>query len=185
MSKLIVGSLGAVAKKNNHSIAAGFMNVRAFVMVDVSGSMSTRDCGDGRQRFEVAQEQLEKLQNENPSEIAVGCFSNDAQFCPSGVPVFQMGMTDMVKALNLMRMADACGIRLVLISDGEPNDTTAALELASKFVSKIDTIYVGSETGAGREFLRDLSARTGGVSITTETNKLNLLSENITRLIAA
>jgi hypothetical protein len=39
---IVAGSLGAVARKNNTSIATGFMNVKAFVMVDVSGSMMDR-----------------------------------------------------------------------------------------------------------------------------------------------
>lgn len=184
-NKIIRGSLGAVSKNNNQSLAQAFMSVKAFVMVDVSGSMSQSDGSFGRSRYDLAVEQLEILQNDYPGEIAVSCFSNSAQFCPAGVPVFQGGMTDMVAALNMLKMADNCGIRLILISDGEPNDADKAKQVASGFISKIDTIYVGSETGRGREFLHELSQLTGGVSVTNQTKDLNLLSENITRLIAA
>lgn len=184
-NEIVQGSLGAVSRKNNQSLAASFLSVECLVMVDVSASMNDRDAGNGQSRFEAAVEQLKRLQNENAGQIAVCAFSNRAEFCPSGIPYFQGGMTDLCAALNMMKMADACGIKLVLISDGEPNDEEAALKLAEKFTSKIDTIFVGSETGSGREFLRRLSAATGGVSIVNNAGQLNLLSENITRLIGA
>jgi Mg-chelatase subunit ChlD len=182
---IVQGSLSAVAKKNGTSIAAGFMNVKAFVMVDVSGSMAVTDAPGGKSRYDAACEQLERLQAENPGEIGVACFSDEAQFCPGGVPIFNNGMTDMVRALNMLRMADGTDIRLILISDGEPNDASHTLDIASLFKSKIDTIYIGPEDGSGREFLKNLSARTGGVSITNQAEQLGKLSENITRLIAA
>jgi FMN phosphatase YigB (HAD superfamily) len=184
-STLVKGSLTEVAKKNNRSIAVGFMNVKAFVMVDVSASMRDRDAGGDKSRYDATCEQLERLQDQNPGEIAVACFSERAEFCPGGVPVMRGQSTDMVAALRMLKMADATDIRLVIISDGEPNDQAAALSEAAKFASKIDTIYIGPETGSGREFLRELSSRTGGVSITNETEQLGKLSENITRLIAA
>lgn len=182
---IVAGSLGAVARKNGTSIAQGFMNVKAFVMVDVSGSMMAGDAGNGRSRYEVACEQLEHLQNQNPGEIAVAGFSDSANFSPSGVPVLSGGMTDMAKALKIMLMADNTDIRLVLISDGEPDDEAKTLKIASQFKSKIDTIFVGSETGMGREFLKRLAAATGGIAVVNKTEDLGLLSENITRLIAA
>jgi Mg-chelatase subunit ChlD len=184
-NQIVQGSLGAVARKSNQSLAFSFMSVTCLVMVDVSASMAETDAGNGLSRFEAANEQLRRLQNENAGEIAVCAFSNRAEFCPSGVPVFQRGMTDLCAALDMLKMADGCGIKLVLISDGEPNDEEAALKAAAKFTSKIDTIFVGDETGSGREFLRKLSAATGGVSIVNKTENLNLLSENITRLIGA
>lgn len=182
---IVAGSLGNIARKNGTSIAAGFMNCKAFVMVDVSASMGTSDAGGGLTRYEVALVQLTKLQDENPGEIAVGAFANRAEFCPSGIPINQNGMTDMAAALKMMLTADNTDIRLVLISDGEPNDETETLKLASKFKSKIDTIFVGDETGHGREFLKRLAAATGGVAVVNKVEQLNLLSENITRLIAA
>jgi hypothetical protein len=182
---MVAGSLGAVARKQGNSIAMGFMNVKAFVMVDVSSSMDVCDAGNGKSRYDVACDELAKLQNENPGEIAVGAFSNRADFCPSGVPIHAGGMTDMAAALSMMLMADNTGIRLVLISDGEPNDEQKTLKVAGRFKSKIDTIFVGNETGSGREFLRKLAAATGGVAVVNKTEDLGLLSNNITKLISA
>lgn len=182
---IVAGSLGAVARKNGTSIAQGFMNVKAFVMVDVSGSMSDRDAGGGMSRYDAARVQLENLQNEMPGEIAVASFSSSADFSPSGVPINQGGTTDMVQALKMMLMADNTDIRLILISDGEPDDSAAALATARKFKSKIDTIFVGNETGYGRKFLQELAAATGGVSIVNKTEDLGLLKNNLTLLLNA
>ena len=93
--------------------------------------------------------------------------------------------TDVGAALRMMLMADGAGIRLVLISDGEPDNEPEALSMAAKFKSKIDTIFVGREDGYGREFLRKLSAATGGISITNAPEQLGKLEQNITKLIAA
>lgn len=183
--QIVAGSLGAVAKKTGSSIASGFLNVKCLVMVDVSGSMSSPDAPGGKTRYSAACEQLEYLQNQNPGEIGVCCFSDRAEFCPSGVPFMFGGGTDMQAALRMMKMADGCGIRLILISDGEPNEEALTLKEAAKFTTKIDTIYIGPETGMGREFLRKLSEATGGISITNATAELGKLSENITRLIGA
>jgi len=183
--QIIPGSLGAVARKNNTSLAASFLDAAALVMVDVSGSMSAHDAGNGKTRFDAAVEQLGRLQRENPGEIGVCCFSSSAEFCPGGVPVFSGGTTDMAGALGMLKMAVNCGVKLILISDGEPDDQEKALAAAAKFSSRIDTIFVGEETSSGREFLRRLSNATGGVSIVNKTEQLNLLSENITKLIGA
>lgn len=184
MNGLVKGSLTEVTRKSGVPMAQSFLNVKAFVMVDVSASM--RDHVTMRvTRWDLAKEQLENLQNENPGEIAVACFSSRAAFCPSGVLQDASGSTDMKEALNFLKQADNCGIRLVIISDGEPDDSVGALCLAQTFKSKIDTIFVGDETGSGRKFLRDLAMATGGISIINQEKSLNLLSENITRLIAA
>jgi Mg-chelatase subunit ChlD len=182
---MVAGSLEAVAKKNNASIATGFLSVKCLVMVDVSASMGANDTTGGRSRYQAACEQLAALQGENPGEVGVCAFSNRAEFCPGGVPVNMHGGTDMKAALRMLKMADGCGIRMILISDGEPDDAEGTLREASRFTSKIDTIYIGPETGEGREFLRKLSQATGGISITNATADMGKLSDNITMLLGA
>jgi hypothetical protein len=184
-NKIVAGSLGAVSKKQGQSLAKGFLDVKAFVMVDISASMFMKDAPGGQSRYNAACQQLERLQNEMPGEVGVASFSDVANFCPSGVPIGTNSGTDMIAALNMMKMADGCGIRLVLISDGEPNDQAGTLKLAAKFTSKIDTIFVGNEMAGGAEFLRKLSAATGGIAVVNKTEKLDLLGENLTKLISA
>jgi hypothetical protein len=184
-TRIITGSITDVTSKNGRSIAENFLAVKAFVMVDVSSSMKDNDAGNGKTRWEVASNELEKLQNQLPGQVAVACFSTYAKFVPNGVIDAPSGGTNIAEALQLMKHADNSPIRLILISDGEPQDGDKGKLLARKFKSKIDTIYVGPEDGRGREYLRELSACTGGISLQQDVNKLNLLNQNIQLLLGA
>lgn len=183
--KIVTGSILDRALQTGQSFAESFLDCDAVIIVDVSASMDTSDAANGQTRFAAAAAQLEKLQNELPGKIAVCSFSDRAKFCATGLPKDTEGTTDMVNALEFLKDFDDCGIRLILISDGEPNDDDGTLQKAQTFVSKIDTVFVGSEMSAGREFLRKLSAATGGVSICQETAKLNGLSANVRLLLGA
>lgn len=183
--KIVSGSILGNALSNNISFAESFLDCEAVIMCDVSASMSARDAGkEGMlSRFEAMNIELEKLQNSLPGKLAVCSFSMSAKFCPAGLPKNTESLTDMVKALEFMKDFDDAGIKLILISDGEPDDEYSTLRIAQGFKSKIDTIFVGSEMSAGRDFLRRLAEATGGISIVQETEKLNFLSENVRLLL--
>lgn len=184
-SNIVSGSILDRAMQTNQTFAESFLDCEAVIMTDVSASMDTHDCHNGQSRFEAANEQLKQLQAEMPGKIAVCSFSNSAKFCAAGLPKTTEGTTDMVEALEFMKDFDGAGIRLILISDGEPDDEAATIRLAEKFESKIDTIFVGNEMSSGREFLRRLSMATGGVSIVQNTDKIHLLSSNVRLLLGA
>lgn len=183
--QLVKGSVLDVANQNNVSIAETFMSVDAVILVDVSGSMSEKDTRNGESRYQVALNELAKLQEELPGKIAVAGFSDHARFAVSGVPKFEQGMTDMVKALEFVKRVDGCGIKIILISDGEPNDEGETLKLARTFESKIDTVFVGKENSEGRIFLKRLSEATGGISVCQATEKLHYLGTNLKLLLGA
>jgi hypothetical protein len=183
MTNIVKGSLAAVAKQEGQSLAESFMSADAIVIVDVSGSMGACDVDpaptmarvswDGptpqskrRTRFEAACEELATLQASIPGKVAVVAFSDDVRFVWGGKPPFMSGGTDMAAALQFVEPADGCGMRLVLISDGEPNDPAATLTVARGFTSPIDTVFVGPEGGRGAAFLRQLSSLAGGQSAT-------------------
>ena len=178
MTRAIVpGSLAAIAKAEGQSLAESFMAADAIVIVDVSGSMGARDvdrpkCGwedeynPGRTRYEAACDELTKLQASIPGRVAVVAFSSTVQFVWGGQPPFLSGGTDMAEALRFVKPADGCGMRIVLISDGEPHDPDAALAVARKFQSPIDTVFVGPEGSRGAAFLRRLSEVAGGQNAT-------------------
>jgi Mg-chelatase subunit ChlD len=180
---IAAGSLQDIARKSGVSLAEAFINCEAVVMVDTSGSMNTKDVRPGTRdsRYKVACDELAKLQAETPGKIAVVAFSNEAEFCPTGFPRYIGGSTAMHRALEFIKVADGCGIRLILISDGEPNCGTEAqtLALARTFTSKIDTIYIGPEGENGARFLQELANTTGGIATTQVTNKLNELGATV------
>ena len=181
---MVVGSVAQVAQQQGATLAETFINVDYVVMVDTSGSMGVCDSRGGKSRYDVACEELEGLQKSLPGKLAVISFSNDALFCPGGVPINMMGGTDMAGVLRYSRVADVEGIRFFMISDGYPDDERSAMDAAKKYQSRIDGIYVGPEEDPrGRDFLERLAAASGGKVVTAD--KAKELSKGITYLIGA
>ncbi len=180
---IIAGSIAAVQQRTNVSLAESFLSVDAIIIVDVSGSMAAHDAPGERSRYVAACEELALLQAELPGRIAVIAFSDRAQFCPGGVPPLMGEGTDMVAALRFVKPADGLGIRIILISDGEPDEPEDTLRVARQFRSHIDTVYIGSERGRGRDFLAILSGATGGQHL--ESIKPAMLAEPVRNLLAA
>lgn len=181
--EILAGSLADVAAQNKQSIAETFINADAVVLIDTSASMDTCDSRENRKRYDVACEELKALQAALPGKLAVLSFSSRTIFCPSGVPLFQQGGTDMADALKFAKVADVPGIRFILVSDGEPDSPSATLEQAHRYRNKINTIYVGSEIRPqGRDFLAQLAAISGGQAATTY--QVNNLVASVQKLLA-
>jgi len=179
---IITGSISAMAKTANKSIAETFINADCICIVDTSGSMSDKDSRGGQSRYEVACEELKNLQNSLPGKIAVLAFSSDVVFNPSGQPQYLGGGTDLEKALKFAKVADVPGMRFILISDGQPDDGESALRVAKTYKNKIDVIYTGPEDyPAGREFLTRLAQASGGQAITADRAKE--LAKSIEKLL--
>lgn len=178
---LVPGSLGAISKQNNQSLAETFLSVDALVIVDTSGSMDSRDARGGRERYAVACEELQQLQASLPGKIGVVAFSDTAIFCPGGVPTFLGAGTDLAAALRFVHAADGLDIRFFVISDGYPDSEHEALAEARKFKTRIDVVYVGPEGGPGSDFLAKLAAATGGESVTAD--RVSNLAQNVQLLL--
>ncbi len=185
MSQLIQGSLQSVANGSGKGIAHVFLTVDVIIAVDTSGSMNQSDCPGNRRRYDVACEQLIRLQKELPGKVGVISWSCTVSFCPGGIPTFLSGGTDLVGALKFIKPADGTSIKLILISDGEPDygSEQACLDLAKQFKSKLETIYIGPEDGPGRDFLRRLAEATGGRSVSQSINELGQLSQTMRGLL--
>ena len=183
-TQLVIGSLGQIAAQNKTSIAETFIGADAVIIVDVSGSMNQRDSRGGRPRYDVALEELARLQKQLPGKLAVICFSSTVQFVPGGLPPMLDGGTDLAGALKFAKIADVPGVRFVVISDGEPNSQREALDAARAFTNRIDTIYVGPEDDTNaREFLRELAEASGGVHV--EAARVLELAARVQLLLSA
>lgn len=178
---IVPGSLGAIAAQSGQSLAQSFMHADAIVVVDTSASMAERDVAGEttRTRYRAACDELKALQAQHPGKVAVISFSTVAVFCPGGVPENLSGGTDIARALEYIKPADGLGLKLILISDGEPQDADAALAVARTFSDPIQTIYIGS--GSGRAFLERLAKLTGG---TAAARAIPQLAASIAGLIA-
>lgn len=181
--EIVAGSLAAIAKRDGLSLAESFLSVDAILVIDMSGSMAAADAPGGRTRYEAAEAELRDLQAALPGRVAVVAFSDEAQFCPSGIPPRLGSGTEMGRALHFVHPADGVA-RIIMISDGEPNSAEDALRVARSFKHRIDTIYIGPEDrGRGRAFLERLASATGGQSI--QSAAPGLLRSEAQRLLAA
>lgn len=160
---IVQGSIASNMMKNNLTMAEAWLDVSVVVLMDVSGSMAVRDQVGDVTRFTVANQELSKVQEENPGRVAIIEFSTDVKFVPFGELSQPDGSTNVADALKFAQMMDKIGdIQFLLVSDGEPNDERAAMDVARTFKHKINTIFVGKEGGSGQRFLEDLSRATGG-----------------------
>lgn len=181
---IVTGSMADVAARQNQSLAQTFVNAECVVIVDTSGSMGSCDSRGGKSRYTIACEELAALQGSKPGRIAVLSFSNYTIFCPDGKPLDQQGGTDLTGALEFAKVADVPGIQFIVISDGEPDNKKTALKVAKEYKSKIDVIFVGPETQpAGRIFLQELAAASGGELVTADRGKA--LAASAARLLEA
>lgn len=170
-ANMVKGSIAEAAQRSGRSVAQAFLNVDAVILVDTSGSMAACDSRGGQSRYDVACEELAKIQAQMPGRVAILSFSSSTILCPGGVPAFQGGSTDLAGALEFAKQADVPGVRLIVISDGEPDSESGALQEAGKIKAPISTIFVGPEGGHGWGFLRRLAAANGGRSVTADRAK--------------
>ena len=178
---LVIGSLAAIAKQAGHSLAESFIGCDIVILLDVSGSMDAKDARGDRRRYDIACDEMTRLQADLPGRCAVIGFSAYPEFAPNGKPRFQAGTTDLAKALQFAKAADVGGVRFVIISDGQPDSEREALAAAAKFQGRIDCIYIGPEGDRqGRDFLDQLANAHGG---TADTVKVHQLAAKIERLL--
>lgn len=186
------GSLSALAQQSGASLAETFLNADAVLLVDMSGSMAAHDAPPSkrlefgvhsamRSRYDAAEEELKRLQEQLPGKVAVIAFSSWPQFEPGGVPTRLGGGTDMAKALEFVLPVDGTGVRIILISDGQPDSERETLAIARKFETQIDCVFIGPEGGSGQEFLKRLAAETGGRAF--KSNSPGLLKGAVEHLL--
>ena len=170
MNSIVKGSLSDISVSQNISLAESFLNCEALILLDLSGSMESADTPTGETRRKVATEHLIKLQKSHGGKVALFSFADYIVPCPSGLPQDCGGSTNLHKALEYLKQYDDAGMKIIVISDGSPNDPEKCLKIASTFVNRIDVIFVGSETDydRGRKFLEELARVTGGKSVKSD-----------------
>ena len=176
------GSIADIMQNKNVSLAESFLSCDCIILFDVSGSMNSTD-GIWVSRFERGIKELKDLQATMPGRVALIQFADHPDFLPGGVPTTAYGGTDLTAALRYIKIADEIpDMRIIVISDGEPNNELTALAEASRFQNRIDTIYIGPETETiGRNFLAELASRSGGKPITSAAENIN---EEVTLLLS-
>jgi len=192
MADMIVsGSMAEMQRTAGYGLAKAWLKVEAVILVDVSSSMETADAGDGdrEQRVAVARREVAKLQKRMPGKLAIVNFNHDASWSPEGRIENPGGSTNVAGALEYV--ADllgpgAEGIKIVVVSDGEPDSAEAALEEAGKLAAKgavINTVYCGPDRGMGKGFLERLAS--AGKGTFGEAALVKALEHVIVKLLSA
>ena len=72
------------------------------------------------------------------------------------------GSTDLTQALKFIKSNYSTYKRIVLVSDGEPNNRKHAKEAASELSLPIDIIFIGKKGDEGERFMEELALTTNG-----------------------
>lgn len=184
------GSMADYQRKTGAGLAKAWLTVKAVVVVDISGSMDTRDAGDGHRRIDVARMELAKLQKKMQGQIAVVEFNYQASWRRDGMVGEPAGGTNLSGALEYVRDLVGPGlprVQVVVVSDGSPDVAESALAEAKLIAgagAKLSAVYCGPDNGdEGKRFLRRLAALGGGES--AEALLVKALEQQITKLLTA
>ena len=146
---------------------------KKIFLLDISGSMDTY-VGD-RSKLD----HLRYIMTDYPEAMKI-CFSSDV-YCNVDrngnvdcvIPTSAHGSTDLAGAIRYMRGLAKRPERIVLISDGEPDDMSAAIREATGFSVPIDIIFIGQKGSPGERFMINLAKFTGGRQFTIEDKSAN------------
>ena len=168
------GSISDLMQQDDVSLAESFLSCNCVVLFDVSGSMKSED-GTGATRFERGLKELKEVQATMPGRFAIIQFADRVNFMPGGVPTMWVSGagTDLTAALKYAQIADEIpDMRFIVISDGEPDNRLTAKAVAAQYKNRIDTIYIGEETGRGRSFLTELAEASGGSALSSAAENI-------------
>lgn len=141
-----------------------------YLLIDKSGSMSTKDCPNGKSRWDYAKESTlaiaKKLDEYDPDGITVIPFSSTPTVFPNTTvdkvdEIFAknepMGGTNLAAALQAVfddyldnkarNKAKPNGILALVVTDGQPDDENAVAKAISNFTKKLSTTNGDEEAG--------------------------------------
>lgn len=134
------------------------------VLIDTSQSMSERDCPDKKRRIDIVNIISKKING-------LPMFSFSDKIYPIKFFGFLKpnGSTDLTNALN--NISKKHYPKIILISDGCPNEPEESIEKAISMNIIFDTIYIGKDYD-GKNFMRTIAEKTGGQFKVVETTDL-------------
>src|SRR4030095_9997385 len=153
---------------------------RSLLLVDVSGSMD-HPTSEGLRKIDQLRNVVRDLLETHP--VPVAAFSDGVRLVGDHIPE-PSGSTRLDSAISFGRRQEAN--HLVVVTDGEPDSKTAALEEARLFGGAIDVFYIGDPGSRGAEFCAQLAKATGGsCGITDLTGEPKKLAAGIAGLLGA
>jgi Mg-chelatase subunit ChlD len=161
---------------------------KKIFLLDISGSMELYI--EGMSKLD----HLRNIMKDYPEAKKI-CFSSDV-YCnvdkngnvDCTLPISAHGSTDLARAIGFLRGLIKRPERIVLISDGDPDDPNAAIREAIGFSVPIDIIFIGQKGSSGERFMINLAKFTGGKQFTIEDKSANFqkqLSNKIAGLLTS
>jgi hypothetical protein len=182
---------GSLAKPAT-SLRAAVSSAERWLLSDCSGSMARpvtsghyAPAEEKNRRIDRLRELVYGIRQEGIpfKQIVFGVSTNTGCEVREDIPE-PSGSTPIAEAVTLAGEMKAK--RIIIISDGEPDDGTRALAVARSLAIPIDTFYVGPEGATGEKFLRDLAAATGGEGMTGDLGKgLAALTDGVRKALLA
>ena len=110
-------------------------------------------------------------------------FASDCAVVVDGSIREPMGSTNLRLAIDDAQQRGAR--HLIIISDGQPDSETGALQAARSFAHPIDVFYVGPAGDDGERFLAELARASGGKSQTISLAQTKQLTSAIRGLLGS
>jgi len=182
MTQIVPGSIQAVSRNGDTALA--ILNAEAVILCDRSSSMIEQAWG-GKSRYQLEDEVLTKLQKRYSGKIVLISFADVAYLVPSGNLPEPNGMTNMLDAFRAAEPLAEVGLKVILISDGEPShEESEVIDAARVFHNNLDCIYVGHELSDGKRFMDRLAKSVNGTSALCDLDGgTKLLEEHIETLL--
>lgn len=152
-----------------------------YLLVDTSGSMDAgHPMKNGRAPIDALRDVVKDIQTKRPVKLIA--FGDEGAFATSTVPDARGG-TPLHRAIDLAKQLNVS--RCIVLSDGIPDDTNAAMESARAFGGQIDVVYIGDPGGRGERFLKQLAESTGGTEFHGDLSQMKELVGQIMGLLVA
>lgn len=151
-----------------------------MLLIDTSASMGIA-LPNGKRRIDALREVVRDLAlGAEVPMIAFGSIDGDEVCFVHDVPE-PAGGTPLALAIATAKQYGAN--RVVVISDGEPNDSQAAFMQADEFKGRIDVVFVGNADAHGSIVLNELARRTGGTRLEGDLGQPKALGSAIIGLL--
>jgi uncharacterized protein YegL len=169
----------ALEAKTLDALVAAASQEDAFLVMDCSGSMAGSPLANLKKVVDDIRTQAE------PQMVAFagGYWEGGNCFMVGDVPADAGGGTPLGEAINFAKANGAT--RIVLISDGCPDDREAAMNAAMLFLGRIDVVFIGAAGSAGEAFLDKLARATGGSRFTGDIGETKKLSAVVAGFLSA
>ena len=136
------------------------IDARPILLLDVSGSMA--QIVNEKRKIDILRETV--INFIGVRMFVFSTYTTETKYIPE-----PQESTDLTNAFRYLKSYINKDTNLVLVSDGEPNDSESALNEAKSLGIPVNVVYIGNLGSSGEDFMKRLARLTNGKEITAET----------------